>query len=53
MCGQDCHNFPGGFRCACYDGYKPIVDDASECVDIDECENMPDECHHCVNFPGG
>ncbi|XP_072025693.1 uncharacterized protein [Amphiura filiformis] len=52
MCEQDCSNFPGGFHCQCYLGYKPIVDDASECVDIDECENMPKECHLCVNLPG-
>ena len=53
MCQQDCINYAGGYSCSCYHGYKAIVEDASECADVDECIGMPEECHRCVNFAGG
>ncbi|VDL61324.1 unnamed protein product [Hymenolepis diminuta] len=33
-CEQKCVNTPGSFRCACYDGYRPLVSDARRCVPI-------------------
>uniref|UniRef100_A0AAY4CI29 Vitamin K-dependent protein S n=1 Tax=Denticeps clupeoides TaxID=299321 RepID=A0AAY4CI29_9TELE len=52
-CNQRCINFPGSFRCLCYDGYYSI--NGVHCVDINECLRYPSICTEpaqCVNLPG-
>uniref|UniRef100_A0A8C4NLB4 Latent transforming growth factor beta binding protein 3 n=1 Tax=Eptatretus burgeri TaxID=7764 RepID=A0A8C4NLB4_EPTBU len=51
-----CVRVPNGFTCDCYDGYR--LDTVRViCMDIDECEEGPQEsatCHnaHCLNTDG-
>uniref|UniRef100_UPI00358DF645 latent-transforming growth factor beta-binding protein 1-like isoform X2 n=1 Tax=Myxine glutinosa TaxID=7769 RepID=UPI00358DF645 len=51
-----CVRVPNGFTCDCYDGYR--LDTVQViCMDIDECEEGPQEtstCHnaHCLNTDG-
>lgn len=40
------------FICMCHEGYK-LLDDGRTCVDIDDCEVIPNLCdHHCTNTIG-
>jgi hypothetical protein len=48
-----CTNKPGGFACACKDGYSG---DGKTCTDIDECKTDNGGCDShatCSNSPGG
>lgn len=45
-----CENFPGGYNCSCFEGYKG---DGFTCEDEDECVELP--CHQnasCMNYNG-
>lgn len=52
-CSQRCVNFPGGYRCACEDGYY-LLADKHTCNDRNECELSPVICGgaKCRNTPG-
>ncbi|KAM7538217.1 hypothetical protein Aperf_G00000076045 [Anoplocephala perfoliata] len=53
-CEQKCVNTPGSFRCACYEGYRPLPSDPRRCEPIrcdpgcvpgqGKCENGTCEC---------
>lgn len=48
-----CSNTPGGFDCACDDGFEG---NGRSCADIDECAARTDTCDDnaiCSNAPGG
>ena len=52
VCGIDseCQNYPGSYRCVCKPGFKHR---GRSCVDINECEEIPNICsHECVNLWG-
>ncbi|XP_066511705.1 very low-density lipoprotein receptor-like [Hoplias malabaricus] len=52
QCPHDCYSTPAGTRCWCRAGYKP-VDGAMECVDVNECVEIPAVCSHsCINTEG-
>ncbi|KAL1021679.1 hypothetical protein UPYG_G00016460 [Umbra pygmaea] len=53
-CNQLCHNYPGGFRCMCQDGYRLSNNNQNLCTDINECLTYPSICEpaKCVNTPG-
>lgn len=49
-CDHICHNFEGGYRCSCEEGYVLLADNRT-CRDVDECSASP--CHHtCINLLG-
>ncbi|XP_068126762.1 vitamin K-dependent protein S [Hyperolius riggenbachi] len=52
-CNQRCVNFPGGYRCACEDGYY-LLADKHTCNDRNECELSPVICGaaKCRNTDG-
>lgn len=51
-CAVRCVNTPGGFYCACPQGYR-LREDGISCDDIDECSAGAINCTGwCVNTPG-
>ncbi|KAK7080216.1 hypothetical protein SK128_014535, partial [Halocaridina rubra] len=53
---EECINTPGSHRCRlqlCSSGYRRILEDPSQCSDIDECESSPcGPMERCVNNAG-
>ncbi|KAM6961294.1 latent-transforming growth factor beta-binding protein 2-like [Aplochiton taeniatus] len=49
-----CENVDGGYRCHCYQGYTNPPDDATQCVDVNECEMSEARCGQalCENADG-
>ena len=51
ICGHECTNLWGSYRCHCREGYQ-LSPDTRTCSDIDEC-NDPNRCiGTCINEPG-
>ncbi|XP_028259472.1 hemicentin-1 [Parambassis ranga] len=49
---QICENTRGSYHCACPRGYRS-QGVGRPCVDINECEQLPQPCaHQCINTPG-
>ncbi|XP_033229535.1 fibrillin-1-like [Belonocnema kinseyi] len=51
-CEQDCRNENGVALCSCREGFKKMEEDASRCLDIDECLGSHGCQHFCVNTKG-
>lgn len=48
----NCENTEGSFRCNCKEGFKQ-ANNAVSCIDVDECLEVPEICHHnCINVWG-
>ncbi|XP_028412377.1 uncharacterized protein LOC114535195 [Dendronephthya gigantea] len=53
-CEQNCINYPGGYNCSCYTGYRVNRNDYKLCNDIDECSEKLAGCAQiCTNTIGG
>lgn len=50
-CAHSCVNLPGGYECACREGFT-LSQDNTTCEDLDECQLNPCS-HNCVNLFGG
>lgn len=51
-CEHVCENTPGSHVCHCYLGFSPVPQDASQCQDIDECQETGTCQQMCVNYQG-
>lgn len=53
-CTQICRDTLTGFKCECRAGFKLAVGSTTNCIDVDECKEMPYVCTQmCENRPGG
>uniref|UniRef100_A0A7M4EHT3 Low-density lipoprotein receptor-related protein 1B n=1 Tax=Crocodylus porosus TaxID=8502 RepID=A0A7M4EHT3_CROPO len=50
-CSQDCQDFPVGYKCKCWPGFR-LKDDGKTCVDIDECSTGFPCSQQCINTYG-
>ena len=52
----NCHNFAGGYSCACKPGFQEIINNGElTCLDINECLSSLNTCHSdatCANTVG-
>ncbi|XP_053372749.1 uncharacterized protein LOC123561027 [Mercenaria mercenaria] len=52
-CEQQCTNSVGSFSCNCDVGYSVDPENATKCIDINECETGVSDCEHiCRNADG-
>lgn len=52
-CEHACENTLGSYICHCHLGYCPVLEDTSQCQDIDECQILGTCEQMCVNYEGG
>ncbi|CAB3992609.1 uncharacterized protein LOC113676378 [Paramuricea clavata] len=53
-CQQECINYPGGYNCSCFNGYRTNATDYKRCDDTDECSEKRAGCSQiCTNTRGG
>ncbi|XP_076313100.1 LDL receptor protein 1 isoform X3 [Tachypleus tridentatus] len=51
LCPHLCEDLPIGYKCSCFEGYRP-VEDGKICVDLDECKEKYPCSHYCRNIVG-